>query len=517
MLTERAGGIILHISSLPSYGGIGDLGPAAYGFADFLAAAKQQYWQVLPLGPTGFGNSPYSALSAFAGNPLFISLETLVDQRLLMREQLAGLPGPDGPIDFEQVVATKNALLEEAAARFVDQCQSGQCSGEVRDRFVQFCRDQAHWLDDYASFSVLRRMFDGASWQTWPEEYRWRTPAGMAALLAEHWHALAIQQALQFFFAEQWNSLRWYCGQRGIRLIGDAAIFVNHDSADVWTYPFLFELDAAGNSLRVSGVPPDYFSVTGQRWGNPLYRWDVMEERGFLWWVARVRRGLELCDLLRFDHFRGFEAYWAIPGSEETAVNGVWVKAPGEKLFEQLRRELGDLPLIAEDLGVITPEVEALRQHFQLPGMRVLQFGFADRGGHNHLPHMFEENTVAFTGTHDNDTTHGWWEKASRLEKENLTTYLHPGDDGVVWALIRAAATSVARLCLIPMQDALGLGSEARMNTPAQSAGNWGWRYAPNALHPEIAKKLAALMEVTDRDMLSAEEKKRLNPPTTGE
>ncbi|HEX4022926.1 MAG TPA: 4-alpha-glucanotransferase [Acidobacteriaceae bacterium] len=507
MLTERSAGIILHISSLPSYGGIGDLGPAAYSFADFLAAAKQQYWQVLPLGPTGFGNSPYSALSAFAGNPLFISLEALVDQGWLAHEQLKGLPGADGPIDYERVVETKIALLEQAAGRFVDQCNSGECNSDLRNRFVQFCRDQAHWLDDFARFSVLRRIFDGASWHTWPEEFRSRTPAGMELLHSEHWRALATEQALQFFFAEQWNALRWHCGEKGIRLIGDAAIFVNYDSADVWTHPDIFELDAAGNPLRVSGVPPDYFSVTGQRWGNPLYRWDLLEQHGFDWWVGRIRRALQLCDLIRLDHFRGFEAYWAIPAAEETAVHGTWVKAPGMALFAKLEQELGSLPLIAEDLGVITPEVEAMRQRFHLPGMRVLQFGFADRGAHDHLPHKFEENIVAFTGTHDNDTTLGWWQKATAVEQENLITYLHPGDDGVVWSLIRAAATSVARMCLIPMQDVLGLGSEARMNTPAQSGGNWAWRYAPDALHPELAAKLAALVEVTDRDV----------PPVPGE
>ncbi len=499
MLTERASGMILHISSLPSNGGIGDLGPAAYRFADFLAAAKQQYWLVLPLGPTGYGNSPYSALSAFAGNPLCISLETLVDQRWLGQERLAGLSGAEGSVDFERVIAIKMALLEEAAGNFVDQCSSGQCSGELRNRFVEFCREQAHWLDDFAHFSVLRRMFAGASWHTWPQEYRGRSPEGLEHLHTQQERALAIEQALQFFFADQWNALRWYCGEKGIRLIGDTAIFVNYDSADVWTHPEIFELDAEGNPVRVSGVPPDYFSETGQRWGNPVYRWDVLEQRGFDWWVARIRRALELFAMVRLDHFRGFEACWAIPAAEETAVKGTWVKTPGAQLFATLERELGGLPLIAEDLGVITPEVEALRQQYRLPGMRVLQFGFADRGGHTHLPHFYEENTVVFTGTHDNDTTLGWWQKASDVEQHAVTTYLHPGDDGVVWALIRAAATSVARLCLIPMQDVLQLGSEARMNTPAQPEGNWSWRCAPDALHSGVAEKIAALMDVTDR------------------
>lgn len=504
MLAERASGILLHLSSLPSYGGIGDLGPAAYQFADFLAAAKQQYWQFLPQGPTGFGNSPYSALSAFAGNPLLISLETLVDQGWLQREQLAGLPGAKGAVDFERVVETKTALLEEAAGRFVDEWKSGQSKPEERQRFSQFCAEQAHWLDEYANFCVLRRLHKGASWNTWPVQFRERDETAMRQLKADHMRELAVEQALQFFFAEQWNYLRGYCASKGIGLIGDVAIFVNYDSADVWTHRDLFELDEAGNPLRVSGVPPDYFSKTGQRWGNPLYRWDVLEQHGFDWWVARVRRLLDLCDQIRLDHFRGFEACWAIPADDETAVNGAWEKVPGEKFFAVLEREFNGLPLIAEDLGLITPEVDALRQKFNLPGMRVLQFGFADRGGHIYLPHRYDENTLVYTGTHDNETTLGWWGQASEIEKQAVENYLRPGEDGVVWAMMRAAATSVARLCLFPMQDVLELGTEARMNTPGKTAANWAWRYAPDALKPELAEKLAALMEVTDRDRPTA-------------
>jgi 4-alpha-glucanotransferase len=513
MLTERASGTILHISSLPSFGGIGDLGLAAHAFVEFLQAARMRYWQVLPLGPTGLGNSPYSALSAFAGNPLFLSLETLSDQGWLERERLAGLPGERGPVDFGRVTARKMALLEMAAGNFVDRCNSGEYSGKLRDRFVEFCREQAYWLDDYASFRVLRQAYHDASWRTWPEEHRKRAPEAMERLRSSHARALAIEQALQFFFAEQWGALRWHCGEKGLRLIGDAAIFVNYDSADVWAHPGLFELDAEGTPVRVSGVPPDYFSKTGQRWGNPLYRWDELEQQGFDWWTKRLRRSLELYDMVRLDHFRGFEAYWAIPATEKTAIHGEWVPAPGEKLFAVLERELGGLPLIAEDLGVITPEVDALRRRFHLPGMRVLQFGFADRGGHIHLPHQYEENTVAFTGTHDNDTTLGWWQKAPPEVRRNVLAYLRPGEDGVVWAMMRAAATSVARLCLFPFQDILGLDSTARMNTPAQVDGNWAWRCPPGALRPELADKLAELMEVTDRDTNSTPEKIEDNAP----
>lgn len=495
MLTERASGVLLHVSSLPSRGGIGDLGPAAYAFADFLAAAKQQYWQVLPLGPTGYGNSPYSALSAFAGNPLLISLEVLASQGWLDSNALDSLPGNDGPADFERAVETKLPLLEQAAQRF-----SAHAQEEDRHRFEQFCMDNSYWLEAYASFSVMRTMFAGASWAAWPMEYVLRVSEAMERFRADHAPERMVQKIIQFFFEEQWQTLRRYCAERNVRFIGDAAIFVNYDSSDVWMYPEIFELDEQKNALQVSGVPPDYFSPTGQRWGNPLYRWDVLASRNFDWWEARIRRALSLCDLLRLDHFRGFEAYWSIPAEDETAIRGAWRKAPGVELFAYLRKQLGYLPLIAEDLGLITPEVEQLRQHCGLPGMRVIQFGFSDRGAHIHLPHRCEENMVIYTGTHDNDTTLGWWHKTNDTERQAIAAYLHPGDDGIVWAMMRGAATSVARLCLFPMQDLLQLGSEARMNTPAQSHGNWAWRYHPDALQPWLAEKLAALTEVTDRD-----------------
>lgn len=495
MLTERASGVLLHVSSLPSYGGIGDLGPAAYAFADFLAAAKQQYWQVLPLSPTGYGNSPYSALSAFAGNPLFISLEVLVAQRWLDASSLDGLPGSEGPADFEAAVLRKVPLLEQAAERF-----SAHAEGELRTRFDRFCETNSYWLEAYVSFSVLRTMYKGASWSEWPQEYLQRDPATMEKFRAEHARARTLLKVIQFFFDEQWHSLRNYCLERKIRFIGDAAIFVNYDSCDVWMYPEIFDLDEQKRSLQVSGVPPDYFSPTGQRWGNPLYKWDVLADRKFDWWEARIRRALALCDLLRLDHFRGFEAYWSIPAEDETAVRGTWVKAPGMQLFQHLHTQLGDLPLIAEDLGLITPEVEMLRTSCGLPGMRVMQFGFSDRGAHIHLPHRCVENMVIYTGTHDNDTTMGWWHGTNDTERAAIAAYLHPGDDGIVWAMMRGAATSIARLCLFPMQDLLQLGSEARMNTPAQSVGNWAWRYHPDALQPWIAEKLAALTQVTDRD-----------------
>jgi 4-alpha-glucanotransferase len=495
MLTERGSGILLHVSSLPSLGGIGDLGPSAYAFADFLSAAEQQYWQVLPLGPTGYGNSPYSALSAFAGNPLFISIETLTAAGWLDADCLRSAPSALGPVDFESAERWKRPLLEEAARHFGE-----RAAGDARLRFDSFCRENAFWLEDYASFSVLRKRFSGRSWPDWRAEYLRHEPEALSRLNSEYPAEREVEKTIQFFFEDQWQALRAYCRERKIRLVGDMAIFVNYDSADVWVHPEIFELDGNRRAVHVSGVPPDYFSPTGQRWGNPLYRWDVLASKDFDWWDARVRRALALCDLLRLDHFRGFEAYWSIPAEEETAVRGKWMKALGTEFFAHLHRELGDLPLIAEDLGVITPEVERMRKSFGLPGMRVMQFGFADRGAHIHLPHSMEENMVVYTGTHDNDTTLGWWRHANDTEREAVQAYLHPGEDGIVWAMMRAASSSVARLCLFPMQDVLGLDSTARMNTPAQSNGNWAWRYSAGALEPWIAEKLSALTRVTDRD-----------------
>lgn len=495
---DRISGVLLHVTSLPSYGGIGDFGPAAYAFADFLVQAKQRLWQVLPMGPTGYGSSPYSALSAFAGNPLLISLERLVDEGWLSADRITGLPGHNGPVDYVTVALRKVPLIEEAAANFLD-----HASEEMRLRFQAFCTSNISWLPDYAMFNVLRRMHGYVCWNDWPAEYAHRKSEALTELLNSHGRDIAVEQAVQFFFNEQWCALKSYCAERNIRIMGDVAIFVNYDSADVWMNPDMFELGEDLKPTRVSGVPPDYFSSTGQRWGNPLYRWGLMRERGFDWWVARVRRSLSLFDVIRLDHFRGFEAFWSIAAEEETAVNGQWIKAPGHELFQRLREVFGELPFVAEDLGLITPEVDELREHFGIPGMRILQFGFIDRGSHLYLPHRFVSNTVVYTGTHDNDTTLGWWrDGAGETERKNAQTYLqtiqHDGD--IVWAMIRAAARSVANICIFPMQDVLHLGSEARMNTPAAGNGNWTWRYELNALHPDFATQLAALMEMTDRD-----------------
>jgi len=502
---KRSQGVLLHVSSLPSSGGIGDLGPAAYEFVAFLAAARQHVWQVLPLGPTGYGNSPYAASSAFAGNPFLISLELLAEWGWISAERIAGLAAPGAYVDFNEVERTKIPLLEEAAEGFLDRGpRDSRLAGQWTE-FEEFCRAEAGWLEDFAFYTVLRRELGTGAWTVWPEPLRRREPGALADAVARHGRAMAREQVLQFAFARQWKELRAAAARQRIRVLGDVAIFVSLDSADVWTHPELFELDEELKPIRIAGVPPDYFSPTGQRWGNPLYRWDVLEAHGFDWWVRRIARSAQLYDIIRLDHFRGFEAYWSIPAGEETAINGEWVKAPGLKLFRALESALGPLPLVAEDLGLITTEVEALRLELQMPGMKVLQFGFGDKGAHIHLPHRFAPECVAYTGTHDNDTTQGWWQNAGDAERAAVEAYVGPvpivdAAGRPAWPLIRATAASVAHLALAPAQDLLELGSEARMNTPAVAAGNWSWRAPKGSWTPELTARLAALVGVTDRD-----------------
>jgi 4-alpha-glucanotransferase len=502
---QRSSGVLLHISSLPSYGGIGDLGPAAHEFLGFLARAKQHVWQVLPLCPTGYGNSPYAGSSAFAGNPSLISLEFLADWGWIDGARIAGLAGRSGAVDFDEVAARKLPLLEEAAGNFLD---NGPNSPKLEDDwadFEDFCLDEAAWLNDYALYAVLRRVHSTGAWTEWPEPLRRRDPQALAQAEAEHDRSVAIERVLQFAFARQWEQLQEAAGKNGIRILGDVAIFVNMDSADVWVRPGIFELDDDLKPIRIAGVPPDYFSPTGQRWGNPLYRWDVLVAPNanglrFDWWVDRISRAVELYDIVRLDHFRGFEAYWAIPAEEETAIKGEWIKAPGLKLFRALEAALGPLPLVAEDLGLITPEVDSLRLELGMPGMKVLQFGFSDKGAHAHLPQQFTQHTVAYTGTHDNDTTQGWWNTAGKAVHTAVEALVGPADDRPAWPLIRAAEASVAEMAIVPAQDLLELGSEARMNTPAVPAGNWSWRAPENCWTDELAERLAAIAEVTDRD-----------------
>lgn len=497
---ERSSGVLLHVSSLPSYGGIGDLGPAAHEFVAFLAAAKQHVWQVLPLCPTSYGNSPYAGSSAFAGNPFLISLEYLSDWGWIEGEHIAGLAGRSGNVDFEDVEARKLPLLKEAAGNFLDLGPHDPRLADQWREFEAFCRAESDWLTDYALYAVLRREFNTGAWTEWPEALRRRQPQALAKAATRHARAIAQEQALQFAFARQWSALRKATADNGIRLMGDVAIFVNMDSADVWEHPEIFELDTELRQKRIAGVPPDYFSPTGQRWGNPLYRWDVLAARGFDWWIERIRRACALYDIVRLDHFRGFEAYWAIPAEEATAVNGKWVKGPGLELFHALESALGPLPLVAEDLGVITPEVDALRLALGMPGMKVIQFGFGNKEAHNHLPHQYAEATVAYTGTHDNDTTQGWWHAAGQQERAELEAYVGPVHGHPAWPLIRATAASAAQMAIFPAQDLLELGSEARMNTPAIATGNWSWRAPETSWSLELVSRLAALTEATDRD-----------------
>ncbi len=494
MLFPRAAGVLLHPTSLPSRGGIGDFGPAAYQFADFLASARQSLWQVLPLGPLGYGNSPYSCTSAFAGNPLLISLDRLAEHGWIDWGKLEKLTPGSALVEYDQVFAHKMPLLFEAARGFLR-----SASGDGLSRFDAFRKDNSWWLDDFVLFDALRARHKLESWNQWPRGLAFREPEALETIRAELADDILIRSTLQFAFYEQWRALRRYCAERSIRVVGDVAIFMNHDSADVWMHRELFRLNEKLEPEVVAGVPPDYFSKTGQRWGNPLYRWDVMKERGYSWWIQRLRWATQTCDYIRLDHFRGFDQFWEIPASDPTAVNGHWVDGPRDDLFVKLREALGGLPFFAEDLGYITPEVHALRDRLQIPGMAVLQFGFGDQGAHIYLPHR-AAGKVIYTGTHDNDTVAGWWKSgASEHERRNAEAYLGNCDGGIHWGFIRAAHCSPASLSVIPLQDVLGLGSEARMNTPSLHGGNWRWRFGFAQLNHEIAAKLALLAEVSDR------------------
>jgi 4-alpha-glucanotransferase len=495
MSFPRLTGILLHPTSLPSRGGIGDFGPSAYEFLDFLAGARQGLWQVLPLGPPANGNSPYSSTSAFAGNPLLVSLERLAERGWIEAAQLNDLPSSVGPIDYDQVHERKLPLLAEAARRFLDAAQ-----GAARSRFKRFCADNEWWLEDFVVYDALRNRYCKQSWNTWPLELARRDAGALEAARRELGSEMDVRRVIQFFFFEQWHALRLYCAQKSIRVVGDIAIFVDYDSADVWANRELFRLKPDLGPEAVSGVPPDAYSATGQRWGNPLYDWNALRSQGYKWWVQRLRWATETCDFIRLDHFRGFAQFWEIPASDPTAINGRWVDGPNDELFNQLREQLGGLPFFAEDLGHITPDVHALRERHQIPGMAVLQFGFGDPGAHMYLPHRLTTDRVIYTGTHDNDTTLGWWNSsATDYERRAAKAYVGDCKDGINWALIRTAQASVASFSVVPLQDALGLGSEARLNTPSVKTGNYHWRYQPGSLTSDLAERLAALAEVTDR------------------
>ena len=498
-MTSRTCGIILHPTSLPGRYGIGDLGDAAYRFVDFLIASGMSLWQVLPLGPTGYGDSPYQSFSAFAGNPLLVSPDTLVTQGLLTPEDVRHVPRFHADkVDFGPVIEYKTALLQTAYERFA--------SGDhalLRFEFEVFSKSSASWLDTYAMFRVLKNMHGGKSWNEWAQPLALGEPAAVAEALEDKLDEIESIKFGQFLFFRQWLELKKHCNDRGIRIVGDAPIFVAYDSSDAWANRRQFKLDARGNPTVVAGVPPDYFSKTGQLWGNPIYDWDAMRRDGFEWWIDRVRASMELFDAIRLDHFRGFCACWEVPAGEETAVNGSWVPAPGMALFLAIRDALPSLPILAEDLGVITPDVVELRDAFGFPGMRILQFAFGGDSKNIDLPHNYIPNCIVYTGTHDNDTTVGWYtdpkRKHATKERSLCREYLHSDGLEIHWDLIRAAFASIADTAIVPMQDVLGLGSEARMNLPASASGNWMWRMPHGALTTRLSRRLHRLAEIFGR------------------
>jgi 4-alpha-glucanotransferase len=489
----RAAGVLLHPTSLPG-GGIGDAGPAAHRFVDWLAAAGQSFWQLLPLVPADDGGSPYSGLSAFAGNPLLVSPEALVSDGLLSPEDLESPAFDPARVDFADAARWKELLLRRAFGAF----RAGWAPALV-DEAAAYRDRNAAWLDDWCLFRALRDDQGGAAWTEWDPPLRDREPAALAAAREALRDEVDRHAFVQWAFDRQWGALRRHAAARGVRLIGDVPIFVAHDSADVWAHRELFSLDAQGRPTVVAGVPPDYFSATGQRWGNPLYRWDVLRATGYRWWIDRFRRALQHVDVARVDHFRGFESYWEVPAVEETALHGRWVPGPGAELFRAVEAALGGLPLIAEDLGIITPEVDALREGLGLPGMRVLHFAFGDDERNPHLPANHPRDTVAYTGTHDNDTSAGWYAAAGAGERAGLArlTPLSRGD--VHWGMIEAVFGSPAEVAVVPVQDVLGLGSEARMNTPGTVEGNWAWRMREGDLTPAAAARLRDVTQRTGR------------------
>ena len=507
MTFDRASGILLHPTSLPGQYGIGEIGPQARAFADTLKEMGQHLWQVLPLGPTGYGDSPYQSLSTFAGNPLLISFDLLEKDGLLSRSRLARFPHfPADTVDFGPVIQARMALLSTVCRSF-----DRKASATKRKAFEHFCEENAGWLDDFALFFAIKNAHDGRPWTTWEPELARREPSALQKARREFKTSIRHVKLRQFLFFDQWSRLRSYCHKRDIKIIGDIPIFVAHDSADVWAHKELFYLDETGAPTIVAGVPPDYFSATGQLWGNPLYRWDVHRDTDYAWWSARLRKIFDLVDIVRIDHFRGFEAYWEIPGHEKTAINGHWVKGPDAAFFEALIRRLGRLPIIAEDLGVITPEVEALRDRFAFPGMRVLQFAFGnDAKASDYRPDSYPANCVVYTGTHDNDTTVGWFrsepgkdstrtrEEIER-ERRSILEYLKSDGSEIHWDLIALAWNSNANTAVVPLQDVMGLGSEARMNVPGVESGNWRWRFTWDMLTPKMKTRLRALTERAGR------------------
>jgi 4-alpha-glucanotransferase len=496
MTFPRASGILLHPTSLPGKYGIGDLGDEAYKFVDFLAHAKQTYWQILPLGPTGYGDSPYQSFSAFAGNTNLIAPEKLVENGFLTFEETNRKPDfPEGKVDFGKLYDWKNHILSLAYESF-----SGATTGkDLREEFEIFCQDEADWLDDYALFRTVKKSQHQKLWLEWDEPLRLRNEDALAEAKNNLREDIEAQKFQQWLFFRQWLKLKNYCKEKNVKIVGDVPIFISLDSSDVWCNPSQFKLDEQNRPLVVAGVPPDYFSKTGQLWGNPIYNWDNMRHDDFSWWTRRIKHTLKQVDIVRVDHFRGFAAAWEVPGTDKTAVNGNWVNVPGRELFDALKTAIGDLPFWAEDLGVITPDVENLRDSFTFPGMRILQYAFGGDPKNNYLPHNYIENCVAYTGTHDNDTVVGWFELANSVEREFCLNYLNSKGEEIHWDFIRAIWESVGDTAIVPMQDLLGLAGDARMNLPAFKSGNWDWRCKVGDFSPEIAEKLRDLTEIYGR------------------
>lgn len=494
---KRLSGILLHPTSMPSPYGIGDLWKEAYRFIDFLEKAGQHLWQILPLTPTGFGDSPYQSFSAFAGQPLLISPEHLVELGLLREQDLSDCPvGEEDKVDYGSIVSWKAKILKMASVRFVKLAGIG-----LRQEYDKFVGENLFWLEDYALFMVCKELNEGKAWLDWEMPYRKPTAAVKKRLKKQLQEEMKYYYFVQFIFYKEWMALKKYANEKEIKIIGDIPLFVSLDSADVWANQKLFRLDSKGYPTVVAGVPPDYFSAEGQLWGNPLYNWKVHKKDGYKWWIARVRHQLRLADYLRIDHFRGLESYWEVPADAATAIDGKWVPGPREDLFYALERELGyNLPIIAEDLGLITPEVHALRNKLGFPGMRILQFAFDSEEESTYLPHQFDTtNCVCYTGTHDNNTTRGWYEEASEVSRDKVRRYMNTDGNSIHWDFIRTCLGTVAVFAILPLQDVLGVGGEGRMNTPGVGTDNWAWRYRKEALSEELAEGLEKVTRLYGR------------------
>ena len=497
-MNERSSGILLHPTSLPGVYGAGDLGANAYLFVDWLAGAEQACWQVLPLGEVGPGNSPYMSASAFAGSVLLIDLQELAHQGWLSVEDMIPLAEfSHDRVDYCLQKTFRQERLHRAAKRFF-----ADTNASLHSAYSDFCRAERAWLDDYALFKTISAQQEGRNWNQWPAALAGRQVEALRSLEVESAEQVNFWKFCQWCFARQWTQLKQYANERGVQLIGDVPIFVAYQSADVWAHPELFELDESGSPIAVAGVPPDYFSETGQLWGNPLYRWDIHENTGYAWWIQRLQYALHNFDRVRIDHFRGFDSYWEVPAHETTAINGKWVPGPGAKLFEAFKQAFVDLPVIAEDLGVITDEVVALRDRFDLPGMRILQFAFGEDESNHFLPHNYIANTVAYTGTHDNDTMLGWWETSSEEVQAFVRQYLGGGEIDVPWDMMAALSESVANTVIFPMQDVLGLSGAYRMNLPGSAEGNWEWRFSWDQVQPWQTIKLSDMTVLNERSRI---------------